>query len=115
MSLIEFRERLQQANQPGPNAEPWRQKAFAEEWISHALDAIDAEHRLPDDWETEQLKNALGAIVVRRYFLAVAAVLKATALPEERAEEWRGNANGLPTVDFRYGLAAVSGIPAHAF
>ena len=111
MSLEGIREEMRHTVPGGQ--EPYRLKAYAETWIQRILDAIDAEHRAPDDWETHQLRSALGSILMHQHVAAANCAQLAMAPPSERAEDLRSTTDmAVPMRDFRDALAYVAGMPA---
>ena len=69
-----------------------REKEHVESYLVRACGVLNAENRGPDDWETWQLLAAVGAIAGHLYHLALTCTEFAMTPSEERAEEWRGNA-----------------------
>lgn len=60
-------------------------KTVVEEFIGRILDAMAAEQREPDLWETQDLGLALGLLAARLYDAALGSAIHALTDPEQRA------------------------------
>ena len=63
---------------------PIFKKAYAEDLIEKILDAIDADDRSPDTWESRALAGALGCITLQLYTASVVDAQVALTPVEER-------------------------------
>ena len=61
-----------------------QQKLAAEDSILLVLDAIQAEEREPDHWESHDILLAIGALAARMYDLSTSYAIRALAPPERR-------------------------------
>jgi hypothetical protein len=94
---------------------PYQRKSITEDFVEAILDAIDADEREPDDWETGDLAAAIGLIACRWYNAGLAAAERALTPPDQRSPL----AAIAPAAEhamqrLRDGLAHVRGMPAPA-
>jgi hypothetical protein len=94
---------------------PYQRKTITEDFIEAILDAIDAEEREPDDWETGDVAAAIGLIACRWYNAGLAAAERALTPPHQRSPLAAiAPAGGHAMQRLRDGLAHVRGMPAPA-
>jgi len=100
-------------NQQFSGCVPHDKKVCAEEFVTSILDAIAADGRDPDDWESRDLAAAIGMIACRWYHAAVGYADRALTPPDERSPIQPVHADAAPTAAaLRVALAYVSGMPA---
>jgi AcrR family transcriptional regulator len=94
---------------------PYRRKELAESFVEAILDAIQADGREPDDWETADLAAAIGFIACHWHNAALAAAERALTPPAQRSPIARMKpAGSSPMRHLRNGLEYVRGMPARA-
>jgi hypothetical protein len=94
---------------------PYRRKELIERFVGAILDAIEADDREPDDWETADLAAAIGFIACHWHNAALVAAERALTPPEQRSPLSRVTpAGSSPMRHLRDGLDHVRGMPARA-
>ena len=86
---------------------------IAEKAIQEAIDKIKAENRAPTKWEAEELSYALGALLNKKFALALVACQTSQAEKHEVAkpEEWWREAENVTADQLDNALAYVKGSP----
>lgn len=97
-------------------APPYAKKDAAETLVRAVLDALDADKREPDQWESDHLAQALGLILAKFYTASIVATEKALAPTEERADphSWERTDQTLTKRALREALDIITVIPAPA-
>lgn len=94
-------------------AQSWKRKEIVETFVSSILDAIEDEHREPDDWEAHDIASATGFIAAGMYYAALACAERALVPPEQRSPIPAMNSEDPPAMrHLREALAYVGGMPA---
>lgn len=92
----------------------YERKAIAEDFIGAILDAIEAENREPDDWESHDIAAAIGYVAAHWYNAALNIAERSLTPPEDRGALWQVQEQ--TTVhQFREALDFVRGMPARAY
>jgi len=94
---------------------PWKMKQIAEDFIAVILDALMAEGREPDAWESHDLSAALGFIMARMYRASLACAARSLAPEEERSPLTVIHAaDSHAARNLRHALEVVRSIPARS-
>lgn len=88
-----------------------RKKQVVERFIASILDAIEAEQRQPDAWESQDLAAALGLLAMRMYVAAIGYASRALESAEARTPIHPGAGTEMANIkQLRDGLATVSAL-----
>lgn len=90
-----------------------QKKQTVERFIAAILDAIEAERRQPDAWESQDLAAALGLLAMRMYVAAIGYASRALESADARTPIHQGAGTEMANIkQLRAGLATVSALPA---
>jgi hypothetical protein len=105
MTMQNLRTKLRASAWPDGGLE--REKEHVESYLVEVCDVLDTENRGPDDWEAWQVLAAVGAIGGHLYHFALTCIDLAMTPVEERADEWRGNAQGITRQQLEFAIEHV--------
>ncbi|MCK9284599.1 MAG: hypothetical protein M0P39_09985 [Rhodocyclaceae bacterium] len=90
-----------------------RKKQTVEQFIAAILDAIEAERRPPDAWESQDLAAALGLLAMRMYVASIGYASRALESTENRTPIHEGAGTEVAQLgQLRDGLATVAALTA---